>query len=72
MSTTKLEVGMVDDLCDGCDDFVEAAEPCIRRIANGLPLVLCASCVTAGAALIAQALLKLSMATPEETSHAAG
>lgn len=75
MRTYDLKVSFGGEGCDGCGRKVPRGEPVLYGIESccgGCSRALCASCVATGAALIAQALLKLSMATPEETSNAAG
>lgn len=75
MSVCGLEVYVGGTGCDGCGRRVPRGEPYLSGIdscCGNCSRSLCASCVAAGAALLAQAALRLSMATPEETSHAAG
>ena len=75
MSWCGLEVYTNGNNCDGCGRGVPHGEAYLGNIdscCGGCWRALCASCVAAGAEMLAQAALKLSMATPEETSHAAG
>lgn len=75
MSECGLEVCRDGTSCDGCGRKVPRGEPYLSNIdscCGGCSRSLCADCARAGAELLAQASLKLSLATPEETSHAAG